>query len=227
MPLDGQRPSGTGGISPVLGSGVLGSGVRLVGMFTVMVTVTVTVMFIVMLTAAGPVALAGTPAAPRAISDSEPVLAIGDSVMLGAKRCLTELGIEVDAKGNRRISAGIDTLRTKAARIPRRVVVHLGTNGGALPRELDRLMEVLGPDRRVYLLTIQLPDDRSRYSFEERTNAAIAQLPHRYPNAYVLDWNRLSDSVDGLLGGDHIHLTNAGCAAYAAMVDEHVRSPLG
>ncbi|MFM8893906.1 MAG: hypothetical protein ACKOE2_00695 [Actinomycetales bacterium] len=199
---------------------------RLVGTFTMTVAVTFTGMFIAMLTPAGPVASAA-PAAPRAISDSEPVLAIGDSVMLGAKRCLTDLGIEVDAKGNRRISAGIDTLRTKAARIPRRVVVHLGANGGALPRELDRLMEVLGPDRRVYLLTIQLPDDRSRYSFEERTNAAIARLPHRYRNAYVLDWNRLSDSVDGLLGGDHRHLTNAGCAAYAAMVDEHVRSPLG
>jgi hypothetical protein len=161
---------------------------------------------------------------PRASADPESILALGDSVMLGAQRCLEDLGIDVDAKGNRRLSSGIEVLASMGPRIPARVVVHLGTNGGLQSRELDRLMHVLGPQRQVVLLTIQLPDDPSRYSFEERTNAAIARMPHRYRNAFVLDWNRLSDKVPGLLGGDHIHLTNAGCTAYADLVDDLVRS---
>lgn len=154
------------------------------------------------------------------------VLAVGDSVMLGAKRCLEATDVIVDSLGNRRISAGIDLLKGLGAKVPARVVVHLGTNGGIEPQDLDRLMKALGPARRVFLLTIQLPDNTTRYTFEDRTNAAIARIPYRYPNAYVLDWNRLSDRVDGLVGGDHIHLTNRGCDAYANLVNSLVRSPL-
>ena len=163
----------------------------------------------------------------RAAAAEDRVLAVGDSVMLGAQRCLEDVGITVDAIGNRRIDSGIKTLAGLDGRIPKRVVVHLGTNGGLQGRDLDRLMAVLGPTRHVALITIQLPDDPSRYTYEARTNAAIARIPHRYPNAYVLDWNRLSDRVDGLVGGDHIHLTGAGCAAYTAMIQDHVRSTLG
>lgn len=147
--------------------------------------------------------------------------------MLGAKRCLEAQDVIVDSLGNRRISSGIDVLRDLGAKAPARVVVHLGTNGGLEPRDLDRLMNVLGPNRRVFLLTIQLPDNTPRYTFEDRTNAAIARIPYRYRNAYVLDWNRVSDRVDGLVGGDHIHLTNRGCEAYADLVSGLVRSPLG
>jgi len=148
-----------------------------------------------------------------------PILAIGDSVMLG------QLGYQVDAQGNRRMSTGIDLLRS--GQPPARVVVHLGTNGGIQPRDLDRLMAILGPNRAVFLVTIQLPDDTTRYSFEERTNAAVVRTPHRYPNAYVINWNRLSDQVEGLVGGDHIHLTVKGCTEYAALVDRLARSDIG
>lgn len=169
----------------------------------------------------------GVFAGHRAEAAEDDVLAVGDSVMLGAQRCLEKAGITVDAMGNRRIDSGITSLAGLAARLPERVVVHLGTNGGLQGRDLDRLMAVLGPTRQVTLITIQLPDDPSRYTYEARTNAAIARIPHRYPNAYVLDWNRLSDRVDGLVGGDHIHLTGAGCTAYAAMIQDHVRSTFG
>ncbi len=165
--------------------------------------------------------------APGASAGQDPVLAIGDSVMLGAQRCLEDVDIDVDAAGNRRMSAGIDLLRRLGPKAPGRVVVHLGTNGGIRPGELDRLMQVLGTSRMVYLVTIALPDDPSRYSFEDRTNAAIIRMPHRYPNAYVLDWNGLVDQRSGLVGGDGIHLTNAGCTAYAQLVDDLARSPTG
>lgn len=154
-----------------------------------------------------------------------PILAIGDSVMLGAQGCLEKLGYEVDAQGNRRMSAGIEVLRSRQA--PARVVVHLGTNGGLQSADLDRLMQALGEDRTVFLVTIQLPDNTSRYTFEARTNAALAHMPHRHAHVYVIDWNALSDRVEGLVGGDHIHLTAKGCTAYAALVDRLARSSTG
>lgn len=184
----------------------------------------------VLLAAAGTAAAHAEPGEPGPSTTTAsryrgPILAIGDSVMLGAQRCLETLGYEVDAQGNRRMSAGIDLLQS--GQPPARVVVHLGTNGGLQPRDLDRLMATLGPDRTVFLMTIQLPDDTSRYTFEARTNAAIVRLPHRYPNAYVINWNRLSDRVEGLVGGDHIHLTVKGCTEYAALVDSLARSFIG
>ena len=60
-------------------------------------------------------------------------MAIGDSVMLGAKGALEARmpGIYVDAAVNRQVKAGADlaaTLKAQGA-IGRAAVVHLGTNG--------------------------------------------------------------------------------------------------
>lgn len=151
------------------------------------------------------------------------VFAIGDSVMLGARDCLKDKGIKVDAVGSRSIAAGTEVLRNRA-HLPRRVVVHLGTNGGAYPEDFDRLMRVLKDRTVVVVVTIQLPNDYSRYTFEKRTNKAIRALPKRYPNVRVVDWNRAAQAhLTTWFWGDEIHLPPRGCEAFADMVDAEVR----
>lgn len=151
------------------------------------------------------------------------VFAIGDSVMLGAKSCLEERGIMVDALGSRQVAAATETLRSRP-HLPRRVVVHTGTNGGVYPEDLDRMMRVLKDRAVVVFVTIQLPDIYSRYTYEKRTNRAIRDLPSRYPNVRVVDWNAAAQAhLRTWFWSDQIHLPPAGCRAFARMVDREVR----
>ena len=77
------------------------------------------------------------------------VYAIGDSVLAGAEPCLTKLGYVVSARQSRQTAAGLDVLRDKGKRIPARVLVHLGTNGGATSEDLAAIMAALGTQRLV------------------------------------------------------------------------------
>jgi hypothetical protein len=57
--------------------------------------------------------------------------AIGDSVMLGSKKLLSARSITVNATVSRQFSQAVPALAAvrRAGRLPRNVVVHLGTNG--------------------------------------------------------------------------------------------------
>lgn len=152
------------------------------------------------------------------------IFAIGDSVMIGARPCLEARDYIVDAVGSRQISAGIDTLRARRSSLPSRVVVHLGTNGGAYPADLDRVVKAIGRKRLIIFVTIQLPNNYSRYTFEERTNSAIRELSQRYNNVRVFDWNSISDSRPHLFWADGFHVNPTGCASYAKRLDNIARA---
>lgn len=155
-------------------------------------------------------------------SPDESIIAIGDSVMLGAKRCLEKAGIAVDAKGSRSPRAGLSTMRTLGSHLPAHLIVHLGTNGGIDRRLADEVMTLAGPGRTVTWITIQLPDDTPRYTFEARSNQVIRDVVAFYPNTRLADWNELSDRVGGLVWPEGIHLTPDGCQAYAQIVQSAV-----
>ncbi len=152
------------------------------------------------------------------------IFAIGDSVMIGARTCLEARRYTVDAVGSRQISAGIETLRARRSSLPKRVVVHLGTNGGAYPADLDRVVKAIGRKRLIIFVTIQLPNNYSRYTFEERTNAAIRELPERYDNVRVFDWNAITNNRPHLFWADGFHVNPKGCASYAKRLDNIARA---
>lgn len=177
-----------------------------------------------------PVASSDADATPTA-SPPAPVLyageifAIGDSVLAGAAPCLSERGMDVNAKQSRRVSDAVAILESKADRLPARVIVHLGTNGGATTSELDAIMAVLGTDRVVLWSTIQLPDDPSRYTYEDATNEAIAALADRHDNVRIFDWQAATRLHPEWLYAEGIHMTPEGCAGYANLVEPQLRAP--
>jgi hypothetical protein len=152
------------------------------------------------------------------------IFGIGDSVLAGAAPCLTARGIDVDVQQSRRISQAVGLLEARADQLPERIIVHLGTNGGVTSVELDAIMEILGPDRLVLWSTIQLPDDPSRYTYERRTNDAIADLVNRYDNVLIFDWEAKSHQHPTWLYAEGIHMTPEGCKGYASLVEPQIRS---
>jgi len=152
------------------------------------------------------------------------VFAFGDFFFLSTAPCLEAKGFEVDAVSGRRVTDAAAELTRLRPDLPGAVLLHLGANGGAAPADLDRIMEILGPDRIVVWSTIQLPDD-DRYTFEAETNAAISALPRKYPNARIVSWNALSLTNPTWVNADG-SLTAAGCEAFANFAETVVRAAI-
>ena len=151
-----------------------------------------------------------------------PVLALGDSVLLGAKRCLNGTDVLTRARENRTMKEGAARIEKRAAagNLPPRVVVALGTNGPFGFKALDRIMRAAGPDRSVYWVTIELPEV-DKYAYEDKVNQRLRAMPGRWPNAHVIDWN--ASVLTAGLYPDGIHLNPVGCQAYATLITEGVK----
>ena len=142
-------------------------------------------------------------------------LAIGDSVMLGARDELTARGIRVNAVVSRQFRDAVPLVeQLKAAgRLRRKVVIHLGNNGILIDAaDCDRISEVAGPNRTVYLVNLKIPrsyrriqNERLAACAQRRANTAAGQLVPLQPGPRVVVRGRRvspdadrSDEVRGL-----------------------------
>lgn len=112
--------------------------------------------------------------------------AIGDSVMLGAKDELTARGIRVNAVVSRQFRDAVPLVeQLKAAgRLRKKVVIHLGNNGILIDAaDCDRISEVAGPNRTVYLVNLKIPR-----SYRRTQNERLAACAQRRANTLLIDW---------------------------------------
>jgi hypothetical protein len=151
---------------------------------------------------------------PRSAAPSGGVLAVGDSVMLGAADALRDRigGVEVDAAVSRQFGTGIDILRSRrdAGQLPGTIVFHLGTNGSIGGEACEAVMDLLA-GRRVLIVTLHVPR-----SWEAGNNAVLRDCAYRH-GAGIADWWSVAGRP-GVLAGDGYHLTATGAAAFADLV---------
>lgn len=158
--------------------------------------------------------VASLPGAPAAAESPQPVVAIGDSVMEGARAILRKRGIRVDAKVSRQATSAPGIMRRLGDRLPETVIVHLGTNGTFPASTCRDLVRVAGPERRIFLMTIKVPR-----RWERSNNAVIRACARRYPaQVTVIDWNWAASRHRGWLYGDGYHLRSAGARGYADVI---------
>ena len=142
--------------------------------------------------------------------------AIGDSVMLGAREELTARGIRVNAIVSRQFRDAVPLVeQLKAAgRLRRRVIIHLGNNGILIdPADCDRISEVAGPNRTVYLVNLKIPR-----SYRRTQNERLAACAQRRANTLLIDWFGYSHDHPTWFAADGYHLTPIGQAKYAAFI---------
>jgi peptidoglycan/LPS O-acetylase OafA/YrhL len=166
-----------------------------------------------------------SPSASASVVKAPRVLAIGDSVMLGAVSQLRGAirGIEVDAAIGRPFGTGIAILqqREKEGLLPGTVVIGLGDNGWITSQQVDQAMQVLGSTTKVVFVNLKEPR-----SWESHDNAVLAQAALRYPNVSVADWHDAGDRHPEYFWDDGIHLRPAGAQAYAQLVAATLPKPL-
>lgn len=161
--------------------------------------------------------------APSAFAKDLDAIAIGDSVMLGAKSQLHKAGIPiVDAKVSRQASSGIGLLRKRGSKLPEHVVVHLGTNGSHSVKTCRQIVRAVGKGRTVYLVNFKVPR-----SWEKPNNRILRRCDSKFRSDRVvlLDWNELAGKNPDYLYNDGYHLRPEGAKAYAQMVREAITTP--
>ena len=145
-------------------------------------------------------------------------IAIGDSVMLGARTQLRDRGFTVNAAVNRQFSEGVDIVERLArdGELPRHVVVHLGNNGYLSMDACHDLVDAVG-HRELALVNLHLPR-----SWRDENNARLDRCARGESDVHVIDWAGYSHGHDGWFADDGFHLTPLGARRYAGYVAHHV-----
>jgi len=143
-------------------------------------------------------------------------LAIGDSVLLGAAEETAAIGYDVDVRGCRQMTEGLDVLRkhARADGLPRVVVIALGSNSSITRGEVRTALRILGPDRILGLVT---PREVRGIPHTDATTlrAAATSWPRRIA---LVDWVKHTKRHKGMTYSDGIHLTAAGQRAMANLL---------
>ncbi|MFM8625864.1 MAG: acyltransferase family protein [Actinomycetota bacterium] len=144
------------------------------------------------------------------------VFAVGDSVMLGAAKKLTSMGLTVDAAKNRQVIEALQIFNYYAStgELGENVVVHLGTNGTTKASSFESILEPLAGVDRVVVLTVHVPGQQ----YETINNDIIRGLPSRFPNVVLLDWWALSADKPEWFAKDGVHLNDVGRDNYVRLI---------
>ena len=151
-----------------------------------------------------------------------PPLAVGDSVMLGALDELAARGFLANARGCRGLdeALGLLTRLRRRGRLPRLVVIALGANYELKESQFARLLRVVGRRRFLGLVT-----QRELGGGSGPDAGLVRRVAAAHPRqSLLLDWVRYSAGRGGWFGGDGLHLTPSGAAAFARFLARAIRA---
>jgi peptidoglycan/LPS O-acetylase OafA/YrhL len=150
-----------------------------------------------------------------------PILALGDSVMLGSAPVLERrLGprLRVDAVVGRQALDTIDRIAEYRARgaLPPTVIVQIGDNGPVWRENLQRLRAVLSGVKHVVLVNVRVDRD-----WQNEVNRALERFVPSWSEAVIANW--YGHSSESMLV-DGVHPSVAGRAVYAQTIVEALRA---
>jgi lysophospholipase L1-like esterase len=157
------------------------------------------------------------PESAPTLDESTTVVAIGDSIMVGAEDHLTDLvdGIEIDAEVGRPFGDGIEAVKRRlgAGTAPDVLVVGLGTNAGTNAEAIDELVAAADRAGRIIFVNVRVPR-----TWEATTNTALADAASRYDNVEIVDWYRASSDRGDLFRTDGYHPNEVGSELWANLI---------
>lgn len=164
-----------------------------------------------------------TPPPPKeekaAAVQGKDITAVGDSVMLAASEALNTNypGIYIDADVSRHYTAGLEVLQqlNASGELRKNVFLGFGTNGPAFPGQLEEMINLIGPDRQIFMA---MPYGDREWMAQSRQEVLDAAKTH--DNVYIADWCGHAQSHQDLLFEDGVHPLPEGAQEYAKSFDE-------
>ena len=157
-------------------------------------------------------------------ADAPPrIVALGDSVMIGAKEKLAARlgpGFSMSAEVGRQADEFVaiaQRLKREGHR-PDAMIVQMGNNGPLYSDEMEALRKATSEVGELFLV-----NDHAPVSWVEESNHALAEAARDWPHTSLIDWKPVAESHEGLLW-DGIHLTPAGAGVYARLVSAAVHA---
>jgi hypothetical protein len=151
------------------------------------------------------------------------VTAIGDSVMSASAMSLAAAlpGIYIDAKPDREMPAGLSIARqlARSGKLRPVLVMGLGTNYIVTTAQLQELLQIIGPHRKLVLINTYVPDGWSK-----QVNATDAAFIQQHPRVVLADWYDTIKNRLYLLWPDQVHPMMPGTVVYAHMVYDAVQA---
>ncbi len=142
------------------------------------------------------------------------LLLIGDSIALGATDRFYEVfpAAISDVAVSRQTTAGLGVYNAYANEKGWNgdgVIFALGANG-LLHDSLDRMREMLGADKPLFVVTVRAP----YVNWEAPNNQKIHEFTESRDNTYVIDWYQISEGHGEYFADDGTHLSSEGIQAY-------------
>lgn len=154
---------------------------------------------------------------PTAENTRYEALVIGDDVALSAadELAATFPGGAVDAAAGRTPADFPDVYATYEEQgvVGDDVVLCMGSQAPLTRDEVERAVDAVGEDRRVWLVGVRVPE-----AWAADNNAVLARVASERDNVRLVDWYGESEGAEGYLEADGIHLSDRGAAAYAELV---------
>lgn len=159
---------------------------------------------------------------PTPIEGSQ-ITAIGDSVMLASAPALVDRfpGISVDADVSRSMWVGPDIVRSLAdsGQLREYVVIALGTNGPIDRSALEEILDTVGPDRHLVLVTAAAPRE-----WIPSVNDILTEFQSAHPDRVeIADWRHIAENHPEILAGDQIHPSDEGGRRFTEAVAAALR----
>jgi hypothetical protein len=145
------------------------------------------------------------------------VTVIGDSIVLSTATDL-KAGIpnlDLFAQVGLQVSGGIEALqeRAEANSLGETVLIDLGNNGTFTSTQFDQIMTLVGPERRVFFVNLNI----SR-AWRDANNELLAQKVAQYSNASLLDWYGTSLDHPEYFASDRVHLVPEGVEVLSSLL---------
>jgi len=151
------------------------------------------------------------------------IIALGDSVMIGAKEELAKRlgpGFSMSAEVGRQAETFLEIVRRlrRGGHHPDVLVVQMGNNGPLYGEVMQAFQKATANVGELFFVS-----DHAPVSWIDESNHALAEAAHEWPHTRLIDWRDASTSATGLLW-DGIHLTPKGARLYARVVADAVRT---
>ncbi len=140
----------------------------------------------------------------------------GDSVILGIRSKLEakEHISLINARVGRQAPELLAVMRVDQTSVPSSpVVFNLGNNNALSEQTVVDIFEIVKNQPQIIVVNTAVPR-----AWKDVNNAIISKVAANYPNAKVVDWNRISTGRPELFAPDGVHLSPSGSDVYVDLV---------
>jgi peptidoglycan/LPS O-acetylase OafA/YrhL len=153
------------------------------------------------------------------------ILALGDSVMIGAKDKLAARlgpGFSMSAQVGRQANEFVAIVQRlkREGHSPEAMIIQMGNNGPLYGEDMESIRKATSEVGELFLI-----DDHAPVSWIDESNHALAEAAQDWPHTTLIAWKPVAEAHQGLLW-DGIHLTPGGAGVYARLVSRAVHEDI-